>query len=77
MKKFIEEIKKYFGSDDNITSNIVETIPNAEQKWEALALELNAELQQSRKAHKYVLEECARLQAICECQGELLAERRG
>lgn len=76
MKKFIEEIKKYFGSDDNITSNIVETIPNAEQKWKALALELNAELQQSRKAYKYALKECARLQAICECQGELLAERQ-
>lgn len=38
-------------------------------------LELNKELQRTREQHKFAIQECVRLQTICDCQAELLAER--
>lgn len=72
MKKTIENLKKYFGLDE---VEDIPAIPDAAEKWKALALELNDELQESRMLHAKALDEVIRLKRICECQGELLAER--
>lgn len=72
MKKTIENLKKYFGLDE---VEVIPAIPNAAERWKALALELNNELQESRALHAKALDEVLRLKRICECQGELLAER--
>ena len=73
MKKTIENLKKYFGLEE-VQEDIV-AIPDAAEKWKVLALELNDELQESRMLHAKALDEVLRLKRICECQGELLAER--
>ncbi|HEL1894173.1 TPA: hypothetical protein TX926_000579 [Streptococcus suis] len=73
--KFLNMMKQFFGLYEDSTQAV--TLSDNEQKWKNLALELNAELQQTRKLYKHALEECVRLQAICDCQSELLAERQG
>ncbi|HEL2423524.1 TPA: hypothetical protein TZW74_001731 [Streptococcus suis] len=71
MKQFFERLKTYF----NIENSSLEVIPDSAKKWKALALDLNTELQKTRKLHAKALDENLRLKRICECQGELLAER--
>ena len=73
MKKTIENLKKYFGLDE---VEDIPAIPDAAEKWKALALETHNELQESRMLHAKALDEVIRLKRICECQGELLAEGR-
>ncbi|WP_421432278.1 hypothetical protein [Streptococcus suis] len=73
--KFLNMMKRFFGLDEDGTQTVA--LSDKEQKWKNLALELNAELQQTRRLYKHALEECVRLQAICDCQSELLAERQG
>ncbi|MFX3842294.1 hypothetical protein [Streptococcus suis] len=74
--KFWDMIKSFLGVDDvEGSANKVNPIPDTEEKWKALALELNKELQRTREQHKFAIQECVRLQAICDCHAELLADR--
>lgn len=75
MKKTIENLKKYFGLDE--VQEDIAAIPDAAEKWKALALELNKELQKTRALYTKALDEVIRLERINECQAELLAERGG
>ena len=74
--KFLEMMKRFLSLDEvEDSANKVNPIPGAEDKWKALALELNKELHRTREQHKFAIQECVRLQAICDCQAELLADR--
>lgn len=72
MKKLIEKVKGYFGAEE---AELPST-DGAVGKWKALALELNHELQAERRVKHRLAKEVQRLQAIVDCQGELLAERK-
>lgn len=74
--KFLEMMKKFLSMNEvEDSANKVNPMPSTEEKWKALALELNKELQRTREQHKFAIQECVRLQAICDCQAELLAGR--
>ncbi|HEP1801693.1 TPA: hypothetical protein VB870_001427 [Streptococcus suis] len=74
--KFWHMMKKFLSLDEvEDSANIVNPLTSSEEKWKALALELNKELQRTREQHKFAIQECVRLQAICDCQAELLADR--
>ena len=74
--KFWNMMKKFLSVNEvDDSANKVNPIPGEEEKWKALALELNKELQRTREQHKFTIQECVRLQAICDCQAELLADR--
>ena len=73
--KFWNMIKKFLSAEEEDSANKVNPLKSSEEKWKALALELNKELQRTREQHKYAIQECVRLQAICDCQAELLADR--
>ncbi|NQN11625.1 hypothetical protein HPA30_08760 [Streptococcus suis] len=74
--KFWDMMKKFLSLDEvEDSANKVNPLTSSEEKWKALALELNKELQRTREQHKFAIQECVRLQAICDCQAELLAER--
>ena len=74
--KFLEMMKRFLSLDEvEDSANKVNPLKSSEEKWKALALELNKELQRTREQHKYAIQECVRLQAICDCQAELLADR--
>ncbi|HFI0006853.1 TPA: hypothetical protein ACGO4V_000397 [Streptococcus suis] len=73
--KFWNMIKKFLSVEEEDSANKVNPLKSSEEKWKALALELNKELQRTREQHKYAIQECVRLQAICDCQAELLADR--
>jgi len=68
-------IKKFLSVEEENSANKVNPLKSSEEKWKALALELNKELQRTRKQHNFAIQECVRLQAICDCQAELLADR--
>lgn len=72
MKKLIENVKNYFG----LEQSRVGSVGNYSYKWKKLAVELNNELQAERRVKNSLVEEVQRLQAIVDCQGELLAERK-
>lgn len=72
MKKLIEKVKGYFGAEEPLTGTVGDDI----RKWKALAVELNNELQAERRVKHRLAEEVQRLQAIVDCQGELLAEKK-
>ena len=74
--KFLEMMKRFLSLDEvEDSANKVNPLKSSEEKWKALALELNKELQRTREQHKFAIQECVRLQAICDCQAELLADR--
>ncbi|HEL1960695.1 TPA: hypothetical protein TYI36_001131 [Streptococcus suis] len=74
--KFWNMMKRFLSLDEvEDSANIVNPLTSSEEKWKALALELNKELQRTREQHKFAIQECVRLQAICDCQAELLADR--
>ncbi|HEL2027876.1 TPA: hypothetical protein U2D29_002279 [Streptococcus suis] len=74
--KFWDMMKRFLSLDEvEDSANIVNPLTSSEEKWKALALELNKELQRTREQHKFAIQECVRLQAICDCQAELLADR--
>ena len=79
--KFLEMMKRFLSLDEvEDSANKVNPLKSSEEKWleekwKALALQLNKELQQTREQHKFAIQECVRLQAICDCQAELLADR--
>ena len=74
--KFLKMMKKFLSLDEVYDSaNKVNPLKSSEEKWKSLALQLNKELQQTREQHKFAIQECVRLQAICDCQAELLADR--
>ena len=74
--KFLEMMKRFLSLDEvEDSANKVKPLKSSEEKWKALALQLNKELQQTREQHKFAIQECVRLQAICDCQAELLADR--
>ncbi len=74
--KFLEMMKRFLSLDEvEDSANKVNPLKSSEEKWKALALKLNKELQQTREQHKFAIQECVRLQAICDCQAELLADR--
>ncbi|MGC6552019.1 hypothetical protein ACPC58_01910 [Streptococcus sp. VTCC 12905] len=73
--KFWNMIKKFLSVEEENSANKVNPLKSSEEKWKALALELNKELQRTREQHKFAIQECVRLQAICDCQAELLADR--
>lgn len=73
--KFWNMIKKFLSVEEENSANKVNPLKSSEEKWKALALELNKELQRTRKQHNFAIQECVRLQAICDCQAELLADR--
>ena len=74
--KFLKMMKKFLSLDEvEDSANKVNPLKSSEEKWKALALELNKELQRTREQHKFAIQECVRLQAICDCQAELLADR--
>ncbi|HEL2193770.1 hypothetical protein ABWL48_01565 [Streptococcus suis] len=73
--KFLNMMKRFLSLDEvEDSANKVNPLTSSEEKWKALALELNKELQRTREQHKFAIQECVRLQAICDCQAELLAE---
>ncbi|MBV1943691.1 hypothetical protein JOA01_03140 [Streptococcus parasuis] len=72
--KFWNMIKKFLSVEEEDSANKVNPLKSSEEKWKALALELNKELQRTREQHKFAIQECVRLQAICDCQAELLAD---
>lgn len=74
--KFLEMMKRFLSLDEvEDSANKVNPLKSSEEKWKALALQLNKELQQTREQYKFAIQECVRLQAICDCQAELLADR--
>ena len=74
--KFLEMMKRFLSLDEvEDSANKVNPLKSSEEKWKALALQLNKELQQTREQHKFAIQECVRLQAIYDCQAELLADR--
>ena len=74
--KFLEMMKRFLSLDEvEDSANKVNPLKSSEYKWKSLALQLNKELQQTREQHKFAIQECVRLQAICDCQAELLADR--
>ena len=73
--KFWNMMKKFLSVEEEDSANKVNPLKSSEEKWKALALELNKELQRTREQHKFTIQECVRLQAICDCQAELLADR--
>ena len=74
--KFLEMMKRFLSLDEvEDSANKVNPLKSSEEKWKALALQLNKELQQTREQHKFAIQERVRLQAICDCQAELLADR--
>lgn len=73
--KFLKMMKKFLSVKEEDSANKVNPLKSSEEKWKALALQLNKELQQTREQHKLAIQECVRLQAICDCQAELLADR--
>lgn len=73
--KFWNMIKKFLSVEEEDSANKVNPLKSSEEKWKALALELNKELQRTREQHKFAIQECVRFQAICDCQAELLADR--
>ncbi|HEM5043982.1 TPA: hypothetical protein U1222_002038 [Streptococcus suis] len=74
--KFWDMMKRFLSLDEvEDSANIVNPLTSSEEKWKALALELNKELQRTREQHKFAIQECVRLQAICDCQAELLVDR--
>ena len=73
MENIIKKIKTYLGLDE--VQEDIAAIPDADEKWKALALELNKELQETRALYAKALDEVIRLERINECQAELLAER--
>ena len=73
--KFWNMIKKFLSVEEEDSANKVNPLKSSEEKWKALALQLNKELQQTREQHKFAIQECVRFQAICDCQAELLADR--
>ena len=74
--KFLKMMKKFLSLDEvEDSANKVNPLKSSEEKWKSLALQLNKELQQTREQHKFAIQECVRLQAICDCQAELLADR--
>jgi hypothetical protein len=74
--KFLEMMKRFLSLDEvEDSANKVNPLKSSEEKWKSLALQLNKELQQTREQHKFAIQECVRLQAICDCQAELLADR--
>lgn len=73
--KFWNMIKKFLSVEEENSANKVNPLKSSEEKWKALALELNKELQRTREQHNFAIQECVRLQAICDCQAELLADR--
>ena len=72
MNKVTGLLKKYLGIDDNLGKSV----PKSSEKWKELALELNKEVQELRGLYAKALDDVIRLKRICECQRELLAERR-
>ena len=73
--KFWNMMKKFLSVEEEDSANKVNPLKSSEEKWKALALELNKELQRTREQHNFAIQECVRLQAICDCQAELLADR--
>ena len=73
--KFWNMMKKFLSVEEEDSANKVNPLKSSEEKWKSLALQLNKELQQTREQHKFAIQECVRLQAICDCQAELLADR--
>ena len=74
--KFLKMMKRFLSLDEvEDSANKVNHLKSSEEKWKSLALQLNKELQQTREQHKFAIQECVRLQAICDCQAELLADR--
>ena len=74
--KFWNMMKRFLSLDEvEDSANKVNPLKSSEEKWKSLALQLNKELQQTREQHKFAIQECVRLQAICDCQAELLADR--
>lgn len=74
--KFLEMMKRSLSLEEvEDSANKVNPLKSSEEKWKSLALQLNKELQQTREQHKFAIQECVRLQAICDCQAELLADR--
>ncbi|HEM4981239.1 TPA: hypothetical protein U1177_000325 [Streptococcus suis] len=70
--KFLEMMKRFLSLDEVEDSvNKVNPLTSSEEKWKALALEF----QRTREQHKFAIQECVRLQTICDCQAELLADR--
>lgn len=69
--RFWNMIKKFLSVEEENSANKVNPLKSSEEKWKALALELNKELQRTREQHKFAIQECVRLQAICDCQAEL------
>ena len=72
---FWNMMKKFLSVEEEDSANKVNPLKSSEEKWKALALELNKELQRTREQHKFAIQECVRFQAICDCQAELLADR--